>query len=183
MSDVQLGLLAPVSAARDATHLAVVPVIAATEMEHGTHCEVRSDGTAGLGDNPIGIVDPFLKDNVKKGERFFLCLYPRTVTGLRHVYDHPALDAIATDEASRKQRSEQWLRAFCASADCPGYEMTIGMAVEHGQHGSARGYDDEYLHFNDMDAHGEIPAEFWEHLEVVSGRKMTRRATHFSCAC
>lgn len=181
MSDVELGLLAPVAADRDATHLAVVPVIAATEMEPGTHCEVLPDGTAGLSDTPIGIVDPFLKANVRKGERFYLCLYPRTVTGLRHVYNHPRLDALASDASSKKVTSERWLREFCATADCPGYELTIGMAIAHGE--NSTGYDDDRLHFNDMDAHGEIPAEFWAHLEVVSGKKLGRRATYFSCAC
>ena len=181
MSDVWLGQLAPQTADRDATHVAVVPLVAATEMEPGTHCKVLLDGTAGLGDDPIGIVDPFLKANVKKGERFFLCLYPRTVTGLRHVYNHPALDTVVAAEASRKQASEKWLRDFCGSVDCPGYEMTIAVAIEHGLHGGKQ--DDEYLFFRDMDAHGEIPEAFWDHLEVISGMKMGHRATYFSCTC
>lgn len=181
MSDVWLGQTPPTTADRDATHVAVVPVEAVTEMEPGSHCTVLPNGKAALGGETIGIVDPFLRHKVKKGERFYLCLYPRSVTGLRHVYSHPALDAALGGVADRKQASEQWLRQFCASADCPGYETTIGLAVRHGQCGGE--YDDEYLFFRDMDAHGEIPPEFWEHLEVVSGQKMTHRATHFTCSC
>lgn len=33
---------------------------------------------------PVGIVDPFLRESVQPSQRFWLFLYPNTVTSLRH---------------------------------------------------------------------------------------------------
>lgn len=191
MSDVQLGLLAPDSADRDATHVAVVPVIASVDMWPGQHCGVLSDGRASpRGAEHIGIVDPFLKDEVKAGQKFFLCLYPRTITGLRHVYVHPVLDAMSEAPKTDREASERWIRDFIARSDCPGYGTLMAAAVgdhdkNYGEGGylNSKIYDDEYLHFGGSDAHGEIPDEFWHHVEVVTGRKPPVRAKYFSCSC
>ncbi len=181
MSDVQLGMLAPVGADRDATHVATIPMVAAHQIMPGAHVGIVRAGMAGAdSDKLIGIVDPFLTKPVNRGERFYLCLYPRTVTGLRHVYKHPELDAMVAVDTEQKAVSEQWLRDFCNNADCPRYESVIATAIEH-QKGA--GWDDDYLHFRDMDAHGEIPPEFWDHAEIVTGQKLEKRAAHFSCAC
>ena len=36
-----------------------------------------------------------------------------------------------------------------------------------------------------LDAHGDIPEEFWGHVENVLGRKIParRRAKYFTCSC
>ncbi len=44
------------------------------------------------GRKAVGIVDPFLQRSVLQGQRFYLCLFPGTVTSLRHVWTHPALE-------------------------------------------------------------------------------------------
>jgi hypothetical protein len=38
-------------------------------------------------------VDPFLADPVQPGQMFWLFLYPQTITGLRHVWEHLAFRA------------------------------------------------------------------------------------------
>lgn len=129
----------------------------------------------------LGIVDPFLGAKVKPGQRFWLVVYPRQITSLRHVWTHPAFPSaeVAATPQNDKAASEKWLREFIASADCPDYETVIAKALHNDS------WSKEYLHFDGIDAHGEIPPEFWGHVEVVTGRKIDQedRAEYFSCSC
>lgn len=75
---------------RDAVHVAVLPVVAGKNLYRGQQVGFRS-GEPGIAidDNPIGIVDPFLPDDVKKGQRFWIFLFPGSITSLRHDWTHP----------------------------------------------------------------------------------------------
>jgi hypothetical protein len=83
---------------RDAIHIAVAPVTAAEVLRPGQHVGLVRPGdleAVGPCDKPLGIVDPFLPGPVEPGQRFWLFLYPNTITGLRHVWTHPAFTAAA----------------------------------------------------------------------------------------
>ena len=83
---------------RDAIHIAVAPVTAAQYLQRGEHVGFVEDGNTelvGSSTNPIGIVDPFLAADVETGQRFWLFLYPGTITSLRHVWTHPQFTAAA----------------------------------------------------------------------------------------
>jgi hypothetical protein len=83
---------------RDAIHIAVAPVTAAERLAPGQHVGlVREDDPELVGpcDRTIGVVDPFLTAAVEPGARFWLFLYPGTITGLRHVWTHPAFTKAA----------------------------------------------------------------------------------------
>lgn len=179
---------------RDALHFAVAPVIASHSLTPGQHIGLTQDGTAtsasGFGETkPIGIVDPFLTAQVSTGQRFWLFLYPNTITSLRHVWDHPDF-AGEIEPSPSKEASEAWLREFARTADCPDYDTLITAALG-GKISRVDGYghpyenDGEYLLFRGRNAHGDIPAAFWDHLEVVAGIKIPdwSRATKFSCSC
>ncbi len=177
------------TAKRDAIHLAVVPVIAGERLSPGSHI-TSIDGVAlsadpGDDEPPLGIVDPFLPCAVKKGQRFWLVIYPRTITSLRHVWSHPAfadesgVNAPATESAVRawsKADSETWLREFCDRSNSPDYEClmeAIGDGSDVGEHSLCVG----------REASGDIPPVFWTHVEIVLGRKVDNHPTYFSCAC
>lgn len=85
-------------ARRDAIHVAVAPVEAGESLDSGCRVVLDKQGKARLcaRDDPkaVGIVDPFLMTRVVlQGERFWLFLYPNSVTSLRHVWTHPAFKA------------------------------------------------------------------------------------------
>lgn len=170
---------------RDAIHLAVEPAIAAHTLRPGEDVGFVVGGV-GVCTAPVGIVDPFLKAPVKAGERFWLVVYPRQITSLRHVWTHPAFPendaAVPALSAGDKDASEAWLRNFADGAGCPGYHALMAKAEEFCDGNS--GWSDEYLHFGGSDAHGDIPSEFWTHFEVVTGKKPQGNIpTYFSCSC
>lgn len=96
MDGPQLGnLITDGDRRRDAIHIAVAPVTSGEALQPGQHIGFVPVGqieTVGLvdADSQVGLVDPFLTETVLPGQRFWLFLYPNTVTSLRHVWTHPA---------------------------------------------------------------------------------------------
>lgn len=89
----KLGTQPGPEARRDAVHVAIVPMVAGRTMEAGAPVHVF-DGKAwptldSNKDTAIGVVDPFC-GGVSNGARFWLCLKPGTITGMRHHWEHPA---------------------------------------------------------------------------------------------
>jgi hypothetical protein len=174
---------------RDAIHLAVEPIIAAERLLPGQHIGIVDGKASKKATKLLGIVDPFIEDIVMPGEKFWLIVYPRQITSLRHVWSHP--DFEERNKENKKEiisESETWLRNFCETHDCPKYEVVIAASVgdyvdnsDYG--GSAYVYEDDYLLFRGRDAHSSIPPEFWDHVEKVTGKKCVSRVSHFSCSC
>lgn len=192
-----LGTIIDKTAGRDAIHLAVEPAVAGHTLRPGEHVGFLENGTVGICGDPLGIVDPFLSGPVRVGEMFWLVVYPRQITSLRHVWTHPAFDKEAATKSLSSQQppkpgsldqrlaSEAWLRTFISGADCPSYESVMEV-IEKGEVGDGYEYSyltAEYLHFGGSDAHGDIPPEFWDHVEIVLGKKIKDRASYFSCSC
>jgi hypothetical protein len=89
-----LGTIIGPNEQRDAIHLAVEPAVAGQTLKPGQDVGFLPDGTVGAckRDDLLGIVDPFLPQPIHKGDRFWLIVYPRQITSLRHVWTHPAFD-------------------------------------------------------------------------------------------
>lgn len=99
-----LGTIIGENEKRDAIHLAVEPVIAAEDLLPGQDVG-RVNGGFGRCVTPLGIVDPFIKGVVRKGQRFWLVVYPRQISSLRHVWTHPAFDAVEDLPAIEKKKT------------------------------------------------------------------------------
>lgn len=181
-------LLGP-EAQRDAVHFAVAPVIASCSLEAGQHIGLLSNGKATSKlQNAIGIVDPFLRCAVKPGERFWMFLYPQTVTGMRHSWSHPDFQDDKTEpascEPSGKAASEAWLKVYVRK-HCP-YRET---APDGGYEEFLRHVERErWIYYIGEDCHSlgdvEDSDELFRHLSVVLGRHIDASYFEaFTCTC
>ncbi len=192
MSDdtiLKLGKLIEGDCGRDAIHIAVAPMFAAERLSPGQHVGLIGPDYAGRTVVPVGIVDPFLEAAVMKGDRFFLFLYPATITSLRHEWVHPAFalqtaNAFSGGESApvdQRAASERRLRAIADTTDFS-YERMMETARENVRSGSEW---PEYLTGGAGMESMSTPDDFWKHFEIVEGIKVPedKKQNFFSCSC
>lgn len=171
-----LGKLLESTEERDAIHIAIAPVIASEKLLPGQDVGFVKDANCeivGPSDTPIGIIDPFLRGCVSKGERCWLMLYPNTIKSLRHEWVHPAFGA----DDPAKAMSKAWMENY-ASEIGQSYEDTIYHATEYLDHS-------EYLCEGGRYEGEYVPDEFWDHFQRITGRMVDSndRGSFFSCSC
>lgn len=186
--EAKLGTIPTGDEGRDAVHTAIVPVRAAERLMRGTPVKLTPDGKAlpCLAREAIGVVDPFRADGeraVPEGDWFWLCMYPKTITGLRHVWDHPYFDARDV-LGNPAEESERWLRQY-VKENCP-YDADApdggyGEFLRHVR-------QDREIYFHGTDLHDlsdlEDPEDLFRHLSVVLGRRIDASYfDSFSCSC
>jgi len=171
---------------RDAVHIAVVSCVAKSKMHPGQRIgigvQIGKDYAAmATAIDQIGIVDPYLEKPVLSGERFWLYLYPRSITGLNHYWTHPAFPDAKPDEVysapSEKLASEKWIRDWAED-----YGVTYNDMIEAAK---------DYLKTGDYFSRGgtfegeQVPEQFWEHFERVTGTvvKTDDKGSFFTCSC
>ncbi len=172
---------------RDAIHLAVEPVIAGMYLPAGSHISVKN-GVAvqecfGQG---TGIVDPFIRDGVNEGERFWFVMYPRMVHSLRHVWTHPAFPDEPGTPAGKpydKEVSVAWLKqyakrvnSYLADDGDKAYDELMGDLMR------------KQLTYHGMDMHSLCDLldadELQHHASIVLGRPVIwADFDYFSCTC
>jgi hypothetical protein len=180
-----LGTIIDETAGRDAIHLAVEPVVAVEKLYPGQHVGFVDGGVGGAGKH-IGIVDPFISGFVAPGQRFWLVVYPRTITSLRHVWEHPAFKANDLPTSARAENSKEasiaWMTAWAVehmSEDYYGDEgkrspqAAYGDAIDAGHNHNIGPYEE---------ARDHIDAEWWGHWETITG-ETGDRDSYFSCSC
>lgn len=186
MHDVNIGSLAKEAGIKDALHFPVVSVKSSDRFLPGEPVGLNDKGLAAQVDDPIGIVDPFLKRAVEPGDTFWLMLYQKTVTNLRHDWSHPAFDAAqAKCEETLKTASIEWLKIYAANV-CP-YDVpddgTKDVAYERFMENVKAG--NIYYHGSDLHGASELekPEELFHHLGVVLGRPVGAGSFDYSCSC
>lgn len=136
---------------RDAIHLAVEPVEAGQLLTPGHHIGLGPDGKAyiagsrivtaetqpnGVVVEALGIVDPFLTVMIDPGEHFWLVVYPRQISSLRHVWEHPKFsksgetDHPAEQAASLDPAREQEMRVLLGDPIAQAYQRIQAYANE-----------------------------------------------------
>lgn len=180
-----LGTIIDESAGRDAIHLAVEPVVAAEKLFPGQHVGFV-EGGVGTSKLPVGIVDPFVAGFVAPGQRFWLVVYPRQITSLRHVWEHPSFpDAVAAIEEvpaePSKEASVKWMTAWAVKHMSIDYygdgvrspEASYADAIYAGHNHNIGPYEEARDHIDD---------EWWGHWEAITGERGSRDS-YFSCGC
>jgi len=173
---------------RDAVHIAVAPVTAGMHLYPGDHIGFTNNGdafTVVTNANHIGIVDPFLSKEVQEGDRFYMFLYPNTITSLRHEWTHP--DFEREDELSKMEPTffklkgavteEKWVADFADSIGTT-YTEIMDAAEDYLSSG-------EYLcRGGDFEGYS-IPDEFWDKFEAIKRRRVAdaERGSFLSCSC
>lgn len=186
---------------KDAIHIAVYPATAACLLLPGAHVGLLPDGRMGNAEKKVGIVDPFLVSCVNPGERFWVYLYPGSITSLRHDWTHPILTATAAEPerdsardvaafvhkvaANRraKDKAENRLQEFANNLNC-----TLSELIDH-----ATSYLDggEYWSEGGRFDGVSMPNTFWADFETYTGKIVpgawknedTYMGHFFSCSC
>ena len=175
---ITLGELITGTCFRDAIHIAVAPVIANEELQPGQHIGFTPNTTevvTASANNLIGIVDPFLHEPVKEGQRFWMLLYPNTIQNLRHEWSHPAFNSSVLEE------SIEWLGAFAKDV-----RLSFDEVIEYAKDADSGGFGyiedgSEYA----RNRYFQNPSEFWKHIRIVTGDPTlgVDEPTPFSCSC
>lgn len=166
---------------RDAIHIAVASVVAATKLDPGQSIGfIDRDNTTEVGPcehaMSVGIVDPFLTQRVHEGQRFWMFLHPNTITSLRHNWTHPAFGGNHEQEKA-KNASELWMANFANGFGVPMEDM-----VNAGHNWLSTG--SHYCEGGTFE--GEtVPDEYWDHFQIITGKKVPGhdRQSFFTCSC
>lgn len=146
---------------------------------------------AGLGERPRRIVlHPFLPHPVAKGERFWMFLYPQSITSLKHVWTHPAFvnapavevkagleNCLIPEDADEYIVSKKWITDFADSFDVT-YNRIMEAAKEWVEYG-------EWFCDGGRFEGCTVPDIFWTHYERVTGTKVDadKKENFFTCSC
>lgn len=175
-TDIKLGSLIFGHEKRDAIHIAIAPVVAGHSLSAGAHVGLDAEGRAIASPNPIGIVDPFLTNPVVEGQKFWLCLYQKTVTGMRHEWRHPHFpDRTKDEEPEAVSEARSWIANFADEVGISYQELMDGA----DQWIVTKGY--EYLCFGGLLEGKSVPEEFWDHFKTITGKK--GKGSFFTCSC
>lgn len=194
-----LGTIHTETQQRDAIHLAVEPVVAGGILRPGDHIGILNGfavkATAKV--KALGIVDPFLTSFINKDEKFYLILFPRMITSLRHVWEHPDFQPLASVAAEPVDpEAVHKMRVLIGDREAVAKQVIIDTAEELGvefeelmDHAHAKRVDSSHYWVHEDDGgkfEGEcIPDNFWEAFEIYTGKIVPEDSKYnfLSCSC
>lgn len=174
-----IGSILPYDRQRDAVHIAIISAVADEPLKAGQPVWVR-DGRARArvdGGHAYAVIDPFLIGGVKQGERCWLFLSPGSITSLRHDWTHPFFPHV--EQRPKVEESRAWLDDHAAQ-----FGIRVDVLIEQAVSGGDVCYGEDAG--SDWASDPQNRAEFWSHLENVTGRTFShehRAGTMFSCRC
>lgn len=171
--ETTLGKLIEGTAGRDAIHMACAPMVADCYLRPGEDIGIVRDGVAGKCEPFVGIVDPFLKSAVLNGQKFWMVLYPKTVTGIRHHWTHPSFQ----DQPEDSARASVWITSF-ASRWKYSFEEFMVAAREYIR--NDYDLDDKW---EQHDVSDEDWSKFWEHFHTLTGLSINDKDKEFVKCC
>lgn len=209
-------ILADNQGARDAIHLAVEPVIAGHNLKTGEHIGIK-DGKAvshkyvrNHDVKLVGVVDPFLLGGVQEGDKFWLVVYPRQITSLRHVWAHPDFPdtsdvmfrnvdgkdniALYPPSLTEKDKAYKWIENYANELSgyySDGYgddcyaEITAEELINTAKTHLKDGAWGDYLVYGGKFEGEYTKSEFWDYLAIYLEKEIPedRRRSFFSCSC
>jgi hypothetical protein len=177
----EFGKLIEGEESRDAVHIACAPVVASQRLAPGQAIEVDEHGNARIGGKPVGIVDPFLKQIIEPEQKFWLMLYPNTITTLRHYWEHPAF----SETRGADEKAEARLRITALAISVGGEFGNFDSLMEHVE--SCVNGGEHYVQYNGQnmrDAWDGGQEQFWKDRETLTGKKKPEKYTAvFCCTC
>lgn len=174
-NETTLGKLIEWPAGRDAIHVACAPMIADCDLAPGEHIGIVKNSVAGRNEPLVGIVDPFLRETVLQGQKFWLVLYPKTVTGIRHHWEHPLFQ----DQPEDFTGAREWITEFAAR-----WKYTFDDFMAGARQYIQKDYE---LDANWENQDGEVTDEewstFWEHFRALTGLSIKDKDKEFVHCC
>lgn len=164
---------------RDAIHVAVVPVQAATLLQPGDRVRIDENGRARLTRDAVidGVVSPFMPHGlIKVDDWCWVMLRPGLVDDMKHVWACRSLDKFlappsSEESARRRAYAEDHLTRLSGKLG-----ISLNQTIEALSYGGCAD--------TDLDWQGEIQEADWEAYESYTGwRRPENCNKYFRCAC
>ena len=131
-------------------------------------------------------MDPFLTHAVSKGERFWVFLFPNTITSLRHVWEHPQFNHEITEPTALNevQQAEQWIADFAKKLEITPVQL-IGDAAAYAANEGHQFLNDQAWNELYRDYYDEFRT-FWEMYRIATGDENAAHIDNdapYTCSC
>lgn len=192
-NEAKLGTIPKGDEGKDAVHVAIVPIqVGSHGLTVGSPVKIEGGKAVSTPSayHAVGILDPFLVREIGRdfelGQWVWLCLFPKTIKGLRHVWEHPAfpLTQPTSTPTSDKSVSEAWLKDYVRKHCLYWEDKPDGGYAEFLRYVEV----ERWIYYYGSDCHslGDVDDadELFRHLSIVLGRRIDASYFEaFTCTC